>query len=69
MEPGDQHTVSLSGRELMLLTAGLKASLSVFAALGAEDAGAAHPDSEWFELRDQVGRLIWRLEEVGAGPR
>jgi len=69
MELDDQHRISLSNRELMMLGAGLKAYLSVFAAHRAEDAGTTHPESEWEELRNQVGRLIWRLEEVGAGPR
>ena len=69
MELDDQHTISLSNRELMLLGAGLKAYLSVFAAHRAEDPGATHPESEWEELRNQVGRLICRFEEVGAGPR
>ena len=69
MELDDQHTISLSNQELMMLRAGLKAYLGAFAAHRAEDAGATHPESEGFELRNQVGRLIWRLEEVGAGPR
>jgi len=69
MELDDQHTISLSNRELMMVGAGLKAYLTVFAAHRAEDAGATHPESEWLELQSQVGRLIWRLEEVGAGDR
>ncbi len=67
MELDDQHTISLSNRELMMLRAGLKAYLTVFEAHRAEDAGATHPESEWLALRNHVGRLIWRLEELGAG--
>ena len=67
MESDDQHSMSLSGRELMLLGAGLKAYLNAFDAHRAEDAGATHPESQWVELQTQVGRLLWRLEEAGAG--
>ena len=68
MDLDDRHTISLSSRELLLLRAGLKAYLSVFAAHRSEDAGATHPDSEWLDLRNQCGRLIWRLEEAGTDP-
>lgn len=65
----DQHSMTLSGRELMMLRAGLKAYLNVFDAHRPEDAGATHPKDQWIELQNEVGRLIWRLEEAGAGPK
>lgn len=68
MESHDQHSMELTRRDLMLLQAGLKAYLSAFGAHRAEDAGASHPEGQWIELQDQVGRLLWRLEETGAGP-
>ena len=66
MDLDRQHSVSLSGRELMLLGAGLKAYLNVFNAHRAQDAGASHPEGQWAELQNDVGRLLWRLEEAGA---
>lgn len=66
MDPEDQHSMSLSGRELMLLGAGLKAYLNAFAAHRAEDAGVSHPEGQWVELQNDVGRLLWRLEEAVA---
>ena len=69
MHLDDQHSMSLSGRELMMLRAGLKAYMNYFDAHRAEDAGASHPESQWVELQKDVGRLLWRLEEAGAGPQ
>lgn len=59
--------MSLSGRELMLLGAGLKAYLNVFDAHRAQDTGASHAEGQWAELQNDVGRLLWRLEKAGAG--
>ena len=33
----------------------------------AEDGFTSHPRSEVDELRTAAGRLLWRLEELGAG--
>ncbi len=67
MDLDEQHLL-VSGRELMLLGAGLKAYLNVFDAHRLEDGGASHPDSQWTELQNTVGRLLWRLEAAAAGP-
>ena len=69
MDLDDQHSVLLTGRELLLLGAGLKAYLKAFDAHQLQDAGASHPESQWTELQNTVGRLLWRLEEAAAGPR
>lgn len=69
MDLDRQHSVPLSGRELMLLRAGLKAYLIVFDAHTAQDSGASHPEGQRAELQNDVGRLLWRLEEAGAGPQ
>ena len=62
------HDLSLSGRDLMLLRAGLRAYLQSFEAHAAEDGHASHDLSEVAALRRAVGELIWRLEEAGAPP-
>jgi hypothetical protein len=38
----------------------------VFQAHRPDDAGASHPESQWRDLQQQVGQLLWRLEEAGA---
>ena len=63
-----QHSMPLTGRELLLLGAGLKAYLKVFQAHRLEDAGASHTEDQWIELQTTAGRLLWRLEEAAAGP-
>lgn len=67
MDLDDQRSMVLTRRDLMLIQAGLKAYLSAFEAHRAEDAGASHPEDQWIALQDQVGQLLWRLEETGAG--
>jgi hypothetical protein len=69
MDLDDQHSMSLTGRELLVLGAGLKAYLQVFGAHRLEDAEASHPEDQWIELQDTVGKLLWRLEEAAAGPQ
>lgn len=61
--------MSLTGRELLVLRAGLKAYLKIFEAHRLEDAGVSHPEDQWIELQNTVGRLLWRLEEAAAGPQ
>lgn len=67
MRPDDQHSISLTGRDIMLLSAGLKAYLQAFDAHRSEPAGASHTQMEWAALQNDVGRLLWRLEETAAG--
>ena len=62
------HAMQLSGHELMLLRAGLKAHLRAFGEHRELDRGASHPEEEWQRLQRQIGELIWRLEEAGAPP-
>lgn len=62
------HQVTLTGRELMLLRAGLKAYLTSFDAHRALDGGATHPEAQWREVHRTIGELIWRLEEAGVEP-
>jgi len=59
--------MSLSNRELMMLSAGLKAYLQIFAAHRAEDGGASHSEDELIAVANDVGRLLWRLEATMAG--
>jgi hypothetical protein len=65
-----QHArdLSLSGADLMLLRAGLRAYLQDFEAHAAEDGHASHDLDEVATLRRAVGKLIWRLENAGAPP-
>lgn len=63
----DQHSLSLSQRELMMLGAGLKAYLQAFAAHREEDCGASHSEDEWKAIEKDVGRLLWRVEATMAG--
>ena len=69
MNLDDRHSMSLTGRELLVLGAGLKAYLKVFETHRLEDAEASHPEDQWIELQNTVGRLLWRLEETAAGPQ
>lgn len=69
MDLDEQHSMSFTGRDLLLLGAGLKAYLKAFEAHRWEDAGASHPEDQWVELQNTVGRLLWRLEEAAAGPQ
>lgn len=52
----------------MMLGAGLRAYLSTFSQHREVDGGATHPDSEWQQLKRDIGELIWRLEEAGVEP-
>jgi len=60
--------VALSGRDLGMLRAGLKAYLAAFKVHREIDGGASHPEDQWKELQRQVGELIWRLEKAGVEP-
>ena len=60
--------VELSGYDLGLLRAGLRAYLQAFREHRDLDGGATHPEAEWRRLQRQVGELIWRLEDAGAPP-
>ena len=64
MSLDDQHDVRLSTEDVLTLCVGLGAYLREFASHRVEDDDMAHPEAEWQSLRMQVGRLIWRLEEV-----
>lgn len=64
----DEHLVPLTTRDLMRLRGGLTAYLREFDRHRAEDGGATHPEEEWQALKQEVGQLLWRLEEVGKPP-
>ena len=66
MDIDQEHLVLLSGRDLMLLRAGLTAYLREFAAHSAVDGGQSHPSAEVEAVRRQFGELIWRLETAGV---
>jgi hypothetical protein len=66
MEADDEQSMVLSRRERILLQAGLKAYLVAFDAHRAVDSGASHSQSQWRELQEDIGRLLWRLEEAGT---
>jgi hypothetical protein len=69
VEPTQRLDLSLSGADLMLLRAGLRAYLQTFEAHTAEDAYASHDHDQVSGLRQTVGELMWRLENAGAPPR
>lgn len=62
------RSLELSGYDLGLLRAGLRAYLHAFREHRYLDGGATHPEDEWRRFQRQVGELIWRLEEAGAPP-
>jgi len=62
------HRINLSGADLMLLRAGLRAYLRTFEAHAAEDDYDSHNHEQVAALRQTVGELIWRLEEAEAPP-
>jgi len=62
------NDVPLSGRDLMMLRAGLSAYLAAFKEHRELDGGASHPGDQWQQLQRQVGELIRRLEEAGIEP-
>jgi hypothetical protein len=66
VKPNAIHSVELSGHDLMMLRAGLKAYLQAFEQHRQADEGVTHPDDEWRRLQRQVGHLLWRLEEAGV---
>lgn len=68
VDVGAEHEVRLSGRDLMMLRAGLRAYVDAFSAHRAEDGGVSHPESQWRDLQREVGQLLWRLEEASAAP-
>lgn len=68
MHLGDEHLVPLTTGDLMTLRAGLSAYLREFDRHRAEDGGATHPEEEWRALQQEVGLLLWRLEEAGLPP-
>ncbi len=68
MDADTTHSVELSGRDLMVLRAGLTALLEAFGHHRRVDGGVSHPDDEWRRLQRQVGELVWRLEEAGVEP-
>ncbi|WNV74266.1 hypothetical protein [Geodermatophilus sp. DSM 44513] len=68
MNPDAAYDVKLSGYDLIMLLAGLKAYLQAFAQHRELDGGTTHPDDQWRHLQRHVGELIWRLEDAGAGP-
>jgi hypothetical protein len=68
VNPIDQHEVTLSTHDIMMLGAGLTAYLREFAKHREQDGGESHPEHEWQALRNEVGQLIWRLEEATIPP-
>lgn len=66
MDLEQEHLVPLSGRDLMLLRAGLTAYLREFAAHSTADRGQSHPSAEGEAVKRQFGELIWRLETAGV---
>ena len=68
MDLDTTSNVTLSGRDLMMLRAGLSAYLAAFKVHREIDGGASHPDDQWQQLQRQVGELIWRLEVAGVDP-
>lgn len=68
MDPNATHSVELSGQDLMMLRAGLKAYLRAFERHRQADGGVAHPGDEWRRLERRAGHLIWRLEAAGVEP-
>ena len=70
MDVDDQHSMSLTGREALLLGSGLKAYLQVFGAHRLEDAGASHPEDQWIEFAGHhQASLVADCEEAAAGPQ
>jgi hypothetical protein len=66
MDLDQEHLIPLTGRELMLLRAGLTVYLRDFAAHSAADGGQSHPAAEGEIMKRQFGELIWRLETAGV---
>ena len=67
MDLDDRFDLSVSQAEVMVLRAALRDHVRSVEAHAAEDGSTSHPRSEVDELRTAAGRLIWRLEELGAG--
>ena len=67
--PEKLFSIALNSHELMLLQAGLTASLKQFAAHRRdEDPESSHTEKQWDDFRVTVGQLLWKLETVGASP-
>ena len=67
MDLDDRFDLSVSQAEAMVLRAALRDHVRAVEAHAAADGSAAHPPSQVEEVRTAAGRLIWRLEELGAG--
>jgi hypothetical protein len=62
-------SIPLNSHELMLLEGGLTASLKQFEAHRRDDDPEGfHSEKQWDDFRVRVGRLLWKLETVGASP-
>ena len=68
-KPEKLFSLALNSHELMLLGAGLTASLKQFATHRRDvDPEGFHTEKQWDEFRVRVGQLLWKLETVGASP-
>ena len=67
MHPDERFDLPVSQAEAMILRAALRDHVRSVEAHAAEDGHTSHPGSQVDELRTTAGRLIWRLEELGAG--
>jgi hypothetical protein len=68
-KPEKLFSLTVNSHEVMLLGAGLTASLKQFAAHRLnEDPEGFHTEKQWDEFRTRVGQLLWKLETVGASP-
>ena len=67
MRLDDGFHLPLTQAEAVLLRAALRDHVRAVEAHAAADDSGSHPPSQVEELRTTAGRLIWRLEELGAG--
>ena len=67
MRLDDGFDLPLTQAEAMVLRAALRDHVRAVEAHAAADGSAGHPPSQVEEVRTTAGRLIWRLEELGAG--
>ena len=67
MHLDDRFDLPVSQAEAMILRAALRDHVRAVEAHAAEDGFTSHPWSQVEEVRTTAGRLIWRLEELGAG--
>jgi hypothetical protein len=62
--PDDQIALRLSRRQIMIITAALARYAEHWERHSAEDSYETHPAEQLEEVRQDIGELLWDLEEA-----